>query len=246
MTKTRLIASLAALVAASAVAGPAIEDPACSIPFTGELSVGYETNYIFRGVNLGEDAPWASIGLNLPLNEKLSLDVGTWYINSTNNPDNFDELDTYAFLNFSVLGLDASFGGTWYQFPEPGGNTGELSLGLSKDLKIFELGGFTAFDMGDVGGWYFETRALRTLALTDCLDLNLGSGISFTQDYSFRTPYLGADGWNHAYVRLGLGWHMTESATLNTYIGGNFALNALETIDDANRLHGGASVSVAF
>ena len=246
MIKNRHLVALATLITASAVAGPAIENPVCAIPFTGELSVGYETNYIFRGVNLGEDAPWASVGLNFPLNEKLSLDVGTWYINSTNNPDNFDELDTYAFLNFQVLGLDASVGGTWYYFPEQGGDTGELSLGLSKDLKIFELGGFAAYDLGDIGGWYFETRALRTFALADCLDLNLGSGISFTDNYSFRDPFLGADGWNHAYVRLGLGWHMTETATLNTYIGGNFALDALENIDDADRLHGGASVSVAF
>jgi hypothetical protein len=39
---------------------------------------------------------------------------------------------------------------------------------------------------------------------------------------------------------------MTETATLNTYVGGNFALDALDAIDDADRLHGGASVSVAF
>jgi len=200
MIKNRHIVALATLIAASAVAGPAdkapvIENPTCAVPFTGEVSLGYETNYIFRGVNLGEDAPWASAGLNFPINDKVSVDVGTWYLNSTNNPKDFDELDTYAFLNFPLLGLDASLGGTWDYFPEQNDNTGELSLGLSKDLKIFELGGFAAYDLGDIGGWYFETRALRTIALTNCLDLNLGAGLSFTEDYSFRTPYLGADGW---------------------------------------------------
>ena len=251
MIKNRYLVALATLITASAVAGtadkaPVVENPTCAIPFTGELSVGYETDYIFRGVTLGEDAPWASIGLNIPVNEKVSIDIGTWYINSTNNPKDFDELDLYSFINFPLFGLDASIGGTWYYFPEANGNTGELSMGLSKDLKIFELGGFAAYDLGEVGGWYFETRLLRTIPITNCLDLNLGTGVSFTEDYSFRTPYLGADGWNHAYARVGLGWHMTDKATLNTYVGGNFPLSGISSIEENDKLHGGVSMSVGF
>ncbi len=242
-------AAFSAFAAGTALAGPVdtkapvIQDPVCAVPFTGEVSVGYESDYIFRGTNFGEDAPWASIGLNSAINDVMSVDVGVWYINPTNNPSGFDELDLYAFLNFPLGPLSASFGGTWYYFPEPGGNTGEVSLGLSKDLGIAELGVFAAHDFDDLGGWYFEARALRSIPLTACLDLNLGAGVSYGEEY------FGVSGWNNIYVRAGLGYHLTESATLNAYVGGNFLLDGLEDVVGATQddeLHGGASISVAF
>jgi len=242
LKKVAALAALAALAPAIAQAGdpkaPLIEDPICAVPFTGSVSVGYETTYLFRGVDFGDDAPWGAIDLNYVLGSNLDLDLGAWYINPTQNPTGFDELDLYGFLNFPLGFLDASVGGTWFYFPEPGGSTGEVSLGLGYDFGIAELGFFTAYDF-DGEGFYFDLGAGKTIPLGACLDLGLGAGISYVDDY------FGTNGWNHAYATASLILHMTESAALTGYVGGNFPLEAIDATEDDD-LHGGVSVSVSF
>jgi len=226
----------------NAETGPILSDPRSAVAPDGEVSLGYETDYIFRGVTFGTDAPWASGAVNLPVGDGgiMSLDLGAWYINPTQGNPPFDELDLFTFLNFTVLGLDASFGGTYYLYSEEDEHSAELSLGLSKDLRLAELGFFAAHDFVRFGGWYGEARALRTVPLGDDLDLNLGTGLGFTDGYFPN------DGWNHAYVRAGLGWYLSPTVTVNAYLGGNFPLAALEALEPGNTLHGGFSLSVGF
>jgi len=232
----------------------------CTVPFTGSTSFGYESDYIFRGVNNGSNAFWGSAAANFALNNGMSIDIGTWYINPTNQPDfngrdpfNVgDELDIYAFLNFALpRGINASWGFTAYTFPEinsvavgSGADTWETSLGVSQDFGFAELGTFIAYDFDVNDGWYYEFRAMRTIALADCLDLNLGSGLACSD-----AGVIGVNDWEHTYVRAGLGWHMTESAVFNLYGGYNFLLdgyeNALGNLQD-DESHWGASVTVSF
>lgn len=253
------------LAMASVFAGPepydskkqVIED--CTVPFTGSVSFGYESDYLFRGLNSGSNAFWGSAAANFGLGEKLSLDIGTWYINPTNqldflfDPGNVgDELDVYAFLNFDIKGISASWGFTAYAYPEHNSvqphfgkaDTWETSLGLSKDLGFAEVGAFIAYDFELNEGWYYELRALKSIALRDCLDLNLGTGIAYSDN-----GLLGINDWTHAYLRTGLGWHMTEAATLNVYSGYNWLLDGLnDTIGDfqEDEIHWGTSVTVSF
>lgn len=229
----------------------------CSVPFTGSVSFGYESDYIFRGLNSGSNAFWGSAAINVPVNDKISLDIGTWYINPTNqldflfDPGNVgDELDTYAFLNFDIKGIKASWGFTSYAFPEINSvvhgiaDTWETSLGLSKDLGFLEVGAFIAYDFDLNDGWYYELRAAKSIALRDCLDLNLGSGIGYSDN-----GLIGINDWTNVYLRAGLAWHMTESATLNLYSGYNWLLDGLnDTIGNfqEDELHWGSSVTVSF
>ena len=245
LSKLMLAAGCAFLLAGTAVGGevdakaPVIVDAVCDVPFSGTVSVGYETDYIFRGRNLGSDAPWASVDLNFALNDAMSVDVGAWYLNSTNNPTNFDELDVYAFLNFPLGPLTASVGGTWFYFPESGGDTGEASLGLAYDLGIFQISGFAAYDFVP-DGWYFQIAGDKTIALTDCLDLGFGAGISYGEEY------FGVSSFNHAFAVGSLTLHLTESAALSGYVGGNFPLGDLEDAGGEDEVHGGVSISVSF
>lgn len=260
------------LALATVQAGPVdskktvIED--CTVPFTGSVSFGYESDYIFRGLNSGSNAFWGSAAANIALGDKVSLDIGTWYINATNQKDFVpfffgdvanvgDELDTYAFLNFDVKGIKASWGVTSYVFPEANSvnneigipffgsqDTWETSLGLSKDLGFAEIGAFIAYDFDLNDGWYYELRALKSIPLADCLDLNLGTGIAYSDN-----GLLGINDWTHCYARAGLGYHMTESATFNLYTGYNWMLDGLnDTIGDfqEDEIHWGTSVTVSF
>lgn len=242
MKLIKVTVALAALIGGSAFAGdkcPVVEP--CTVPFTGSVSFGWESDYIFRGVKLGEQAPWAAAAINLPLATDVSLDLGTWYLNSTKNAVNYDELDVYAFLNFPLWIFKASVGGTWYDYPEGffADSNGEGAIKLAYDVgTLFTLTGFAAYDfVGD--GWYLELAANKTIPLTDCLDLGLGAGISDVEHY------FGLDGWNNAFARASLIYHLTKTASLTGYLGGDFPLDAIDATE-VNRLHGGASLTVTF
>jgi len=240
--KSIKVLALTALLGGSAFAGdkaPVVVDPVCTVPFTATVSVGYETDYIFRGVTYGEDAPWMGIDTVWALSDTMSFNVGTWYINSTNEALEFDELDVYAFLKFPLWIFDASVGGTWYYYPEGiFDDNGEASVGLGYDLGLFQLASLAAYDF-ELEGWYFELAGKKTIALLDCLDLGLTAGVSYVDDYA------GTNGWNHAFARAALIYKLTSSASLSAYIGGNFPLEAIDGIEE-DKAQGGASLSVSF
>jgi hypothetical protein len=242
MKSIKVILALAALAGGSVYAGGGkceIVD-ACTVPFTGSVSVGYETDYIFRGVKYGEQAPWGAVGINMPLDSAVSLDLGAWYLNSTKNPVNYDELDLSAFVNFPLWIFKASVGGTWYDYPENGqrSNT-EGALKLAYDIAdLLTLTGFAAYDF-IYDGWYLELAANKIIPLTDCLDLGLGAGISYVDNYDIF------DGWNNFFARASLIYHLTKTASVSAYIGGDFPMDAIDNTQ-VNRLHGGASLTVTF
>ncbi len=222
---------------------PMVEDPACAVPFYGSVSAGYDTSYLFRGGRYGDHAPWAGIDLNYDINDTLTWNFGTWYINPTQGPFVVnDELDVYSYLYFPLAGFDAAIGGTWFYFPEGGGDAGEVNLALTRSIGgLFDFTFDYVYDI-TFEGHYFGYYADKTIPLANCLDLNLGTGISHaTDNYNFRV--LAGD---HAYVQAGLTFHLTESADFSTYILGNFPYNDLEAAGEENDVYGGASISVSF
>ncbi len=241
--------SIIALVAipGALLAGPAekmviIEDPVCAVPFSGSVSAGYETDYIFRGVEFGQHAPWLGAEINFDWFGQTSVDAGVWYINPTEDVAGFDdELDVYLSFNFPLWVFDMSLGTTWYYFPELGGETleGFLNVGYSVG-DYFDLGLLSAYD--ETGeGWYFELSAGKSVLLTDCLALNLGAGVAYVDEY------FGLSGWNHAFATAGLSYALTETATFDIYVGGNFPLEAVEDATGQDeKIHGGASITVSF
>jgi len=216
-----------------------IEDPVCAVPFTGSVSVGYESTYLFRGYDYGDDAPWAGIDLNYAITDTVSLNFGTWYINPTNDPVDFDELDVYAFLKFPVWIFDAAVGGTWFYYPEPSAEAGEFLASLTYSFPFVDLTGTAVYDE-TTDGFYYELAGGKSIPLLDCLSLGLKGGISYGDNY------YGVDSFNHAFARTTLTYMLTETAALSAYIGGNFPLDDLEAQGQDDDLHGGASLTVSF
>lgn len=244
MKNLSLIAALSLSITGTAVAEggkvvPIDPAPVCEAPFTGTVSVGYETTYLFRGFDFGSDAPWAGVDLNGQL-LGLDLNIGAWYLNATDDTVDYDELDLYAYVALPDLGPFAvSAGGTWFYFAETATDGGELLLDLSTSLGPVDLGFVTVYDIGEEG-WNWQLALGKTIGLGDCLDLVLGAGVSYSDSY-----YFDVTGWNHAFATAGLDFALTETTTLSTYIGGNFPLEDLADLQD-NIVHGGASISVSF
>ncbi|MEQ1841579.1 MAG: hypothetical protein ABL994_14315 [Verrucomicrobiales bacterium] len=248
MKATHVSVGLASIVLGtwSGFAGEiAVENPAPAFPIYGTVSAGYD---LFRGGLYGDNAPWAGIDLNYDVSDKLSLNFGTWYTNPTNDLALVsDELDLYAFavmpLECPLTGAwELAVGGTWFYFAEDSADEGELNLLLSKSIgDLFDLTVDYAYDL-TYAGHYIGFYADKTVPLTDCLDLNLGTGMGHGDgNYNFL---VGAG--DHVYVRGGLTWHLTDRADLSGYVLGNFPYGDLEDNGQESDVYGGASLSVSF
>ena len=105
-------------------------EPICDVPFEGTVSFGYESVYLFRGADFGDNAPWAGLDLTGSV-AGLEVNVGAWYINTIEDPVAFDELDLYLFVTGPSFGpFDTSIGGTWFYFAEIDDEAGEVEFDI--------------------------------------------------------------------------------------------------------------------
>ncbi|NNE91813.1 MAG: hypothetical protein HKN23_09210 [Verrucomicrobiales bacterium] len=208
-------------------------------PIGATISTGYMTNYIFYGVDFGEDAIWT--GLDYTINAlPIPVDVGVWYINPTSGPGEDDELDLYASVGDEFAGFDVSLTFAAYLYPEFGsGETYELALGVGRSLGIVDVYTNSLYDF-EIEGWYFEVGAEKGFDLTDTIGLVVSGGVAYQSDYNSA-----GDDWNHAYVQASFPIALRSNVTLEPYIAGLFALDAVDDFQE-DLLHGGVSLSVSF
>lgn len=226
----------------------------------GEISVGYQTDYIFNGILFAGDSVWTDVnytfdGLPLPIT------VGAWYLNGINESfagAGYDELDLYARAALGTFaGFDVDLGYVHYLFPEfrsnvtPIGGYGEAQLGIARSLGFIDLKYSLAYGFGGGGaapsGWFHELGAEKSFGLTDNVALVLGAGVAYSDGF------WGPSGWNHYYATASLPVTLNCRTTLTPYIGyiggpdtwvvdGIFG--GVEPQTDV--LHGGVSMSVSF
>ncbi len=239
-------------VSAHAGSGKAVMPPPSPIAepqlFGANISVGYDSHYMFRGVNYGEDSVWAAIEYSLPFTpEFLDLTVGAWYENPISgvplNPAHGDELDLYITATVEVApGVSLWFGYLAYLYPDDSSinNTNELATGVDFSvMDLLDIEVAAAYDI-DVEGWYFLTGVSHTIAICDGIGLTAGSSIGYQIDYNNT-----GDDWNdvRAYVEVPIS--LTDRATLTPYIAHSWALDAIDSYQE-DQLYGGVALSVDF
>jgi hypothetical protein len=226
----------------------------------GEISTGYETDYIFNGIRFARDSVWTDVnytfdGLSLPIT------VGAWYLNGINGSAfgaGLDELDLYAKADLGTYAdFDFTLGYTQYIFPEfrtniaPIGGYGAANFGIARSFGFFDAhyGAQYAFGGGNAAprGWFHDLGADKTFALTDAIGLTLGAGVTYSDGY------WGPSGWNNYYLRASLPIALNCRTTLTPYIGyvggpdtwvvdGAFGADSPQS----DILTGGVSLSVSF
>lgn len=238
------------------------------------LSVGYDTDYIFRGLQLGHDSVWTQLDLTVPLGDTLDFTVGAWYQNAFNGRGD-SELDLYASLGFDFGAWGLELGYTHYYYPE--GFRGSLS---HDDLDPARLGEFTHFHRligvaeGSNGGEtneayisvgttvgpvdvavayyydfdlevsYAEATAGTTFELTPFVSLDPSVGISYID--LDDAPHGDDHGFNNFFARVDLPIALTSTATLTPYVATSVALDLLEDLGENDYFWGGIALSVDF
>lgn len=247
-----LIALLAA--AGSATAGVAAKSPKAPIsPVVEEddslgfsLAVGYDSKYIFRGVDFGDHLVWTSLTVPIKLTDKLTFTFAPWYGNIADGE--YDELDVVAGFTYDLGFATVGLGYTWYYFPFSSFDTSEPNVTIQSCLgelgacKInWFAGAFCDFEAdGGDEGWYFETGLNTTIQITDAISLVPEARVTYGKDY------YGVDGFNNVLLKLGAPIALTKTATLTPYIAGSIVLEGLDDIGQDDELIGGVSLTVTF
>ena len=200
-----------------------------------EVSVGYDTDYMFRGVNLGQDLLWSDVNVSTSLSDGLDLGVGAWYANVADDAGN-DELDIYAGLSTSMGDMSLDLGATYYYYPDPtaGEGTLEFGIGLGTSAGPIDLSLGLYYDI-DLEAAYYEVGAATSFDLTDTMAVDVGGAIG------------NADGDTLTALTFTIGVPITlsDSASLSPYVGVNIPLDDYEDAfgDD---IYSGLSLTVGF
>ena len=239
------IMGLAAFLAASPVkAGTPMATTApvpAPLEIGAEVSVGYDTKYIFRGFDYGDNLVWAGVDVGVPLTEALSLNLGTWYGSLAGDP--YDELNLLAGLSYDMGNFEVGVGALWYYFPQgsAGGGVGndnafELGTTIGTSLMGIDFGLGYYYDF-ETDGSYIELGGEKTFELSDTVGIVAGTTISYADDY------YGINGFNAVGASLSLPVALTERATLKPYIAGTWGIDGSRQPDE---VYGGVSLTVSF
>ncbi|MEQ1843234.1 MAG: TorF family putative porin, partial [Verrucomicrobiales bacterium] len=161
--------------AASAFAGAPGQAPApvqpAEEPLGFSVTVGYDSHYIFRGVEFAENLVSAAIDGTLPLTDMLSLNVGAWYGTSADDSGilggSFHELDLYAALLADLGPATVGVKFTEYLFDGDSAfnDAPEIGLLLSTTAGPVDVIAGAYYDF-EAEGFYFETGISKSIAVT--------------------------------------------------------------------------------
>ena len=209
---------IGAMAAASAlVAGTA------SAEVEYEIHAGYSTEYIFRGIDLGNDLIEAGFDMATEYNG-LGLSSGIWYGSTQQAPVAgdvaYDEIDIYGEVSKDLGFLTASIGYIYYVFPDNTGFTTddaqELYFSVSKEYFGFSTSLTYFWDLETDNDGYTEFNLGKSYELSPCVSLNTDG----TLGYLFEEGDL-----SHAQIKVSVDWAFTETATLSPYIAHSWALS---------------------
>jgi uncharacterized protein (TIGR02001 family) len=218
-----------------------------------ELHAGYTSEYIWRGIDLGNGLGEVGLDASYETNG-LTLSAGVWATSfnrnaSTGNDDRLSETDLYAEVSKDLGFLTASVGYIYYAQPQSGINgvdNQEAYVSLSRDLG-FATASLTyyadvdrsAAGLGDTDG-YSELALTKGFELSPCLNLNIASNVGYLVEGGDFTAWT---------TKASLDWGFAEHAKLSPFVGVSVALgesagSSWATTD--NQVFGGSMISVSF
>jgi len=256
-SKFALIMALGMAAALPAFAGPSsgkdskapapIAPPPPEEPLGVTLTVGYDSDYVYRGVEFAKNLVTAAIDINVPVNQMWTINAGAWYGDSVDDSfvlgGSYHELDLYAAVLAKVGAFTIGPKYQHYFFFGDGGHAlsdiDEVGLTASAPLGPIDWVGGAYYDF-TADGWYLETGISHTFKINEWLSLVPAALISYASDY------YGVDGFNHIKLSLSAPIRLSKTATLTPYVAGNIPIDSLKDLGEDERIYGGVSLSVSF
>ena len=244
--KKALLCLFVSAVGFAHAGAPASKNPAPVAPPQDDslgfsLTAGYDSSYIFRGVDFGDNLVSAGLVIPIKLTDKATFTFSPWYGSIAG--EDYDELDLVASLTYDLGFATVGVGYTWYYFPFSGFETSEPNLTIAKSFAgvNWYAGAYldTKADNGSEG-YYFETGLNYPINITEKFSLVPEAKISYGEDY------YGVSGFNNVVLKLAAPYALTKTATIAPYIAASFAIDGLEEIGADDYLIGGVALTVTF
>jgi hypothetical protein len=272
LTSTFAVLALASLAQAG-TSSPAASGKACNTcnaPAADDSSLGlglgvsYDTDYIFRGLDISEHWLRGSVDYSIPLSEttRLNLDASYGYQagDTTLLGDDYDHYDldlSYQRLELGA-GITTDLGpvtlGAGYRYYMHDGDLGdifedthEVGATVSTKLGFVNLGLGAYYDITNEG-WYFDAKASTEIKICDKFSLVPSVGIGYAVDYDWQlaTDLGQVTGFTAVNVALAAPIKVCKNVTITPYVAANLPVDALDDAGRDNQVYGGVSVTVRF
>ncbi len=273
MTNRHIIKSLTLLAACSALTAQAgvtpapapAPAPAPESPWFGSVTLGYDTDYIYRGVEVygtgadgrAQDLVTGSLDLNYRINDRWTWNMNAWYGSSANSDTNYEELDLYTRLLYKVND-QFSFGPSfkYYYYPTFSGTSYDAQYEPGLEAVWTPCANTTvnigAFYETESEAFYAELGVNYLYKINDTFALQPGAVISYVdRDSSVFAP--SSSDFNHAAIYLKAPITLKSNVTLTPYVAVNFPLDGVDDYsqwlngnDQDTTFYGGVALSVGF
>ena len=208
-----------------------------------EFHVGYNSDYIYRGAELGEDA--YDYGLDFAGSSDCGLDwsAGIWSISPDGGSD--DELDIYASVG-KDLGIGSIAAGfTVYTYDAANtADDAEVFLGFSTQQAGLDLG-LTVF-FGTAGALEDAVLLEGSIGYSFELSSKTTANIGIVYGYLLDEGAFADDGELYASASISLDYAVSDSITFSPYVSYNEGEEDIIGATAADGAHVGASVSFSF
>ena len=211
-----------------------------------ELHTGYSSEYIFRGLDLGDNLTEVGVDVAGKWNN-IGLSAGVWAAAFTNSPvgtenDVDNEVDWYTEATYDFGFVTGGVGYIYYwNVGDLGADAQEVYFSASHDFG-FATASLTYFwgIAGASNDGYTELALSRSFELSPCLALNTSTNVGYlieTGDFTAWTS------------KVSLDWGFAEHAKLSPFV----ALSVALSDEDDTAYHGsgnefsaGSMLSVSF
>lgn len=214
-----------------------------------ELHTGYSTEYLFRGLDLGQDL--VEVGLDAATEwNGLGFSAGAWYGSyDTYGEYDIDELDLYGEVSKDFGFLTAAVGYIYYFNEDVISRTSsfkviddaqEVYFSVARDLGFAKASLTYFWDVEQDNDGYSELALTRAFELNQCLTLNVGTNIGYLVEQGQATAWT---------TKVSLDWGFAEHAKLSPFVAASFALS--DDVDTAyyhssDEIVAGSMLSVGF
>jgi hypothetical protein len=246
MNNTIITGAVAFALAAPAFAGETAPyvapEAAPTLGFSGDLSLGYQSDFEFRGRTLDTKTYWgekvstetvtADLNVAYAFNDNWSA-VSGYRLDSVSDSYYGDFEQSYIGAVWSNDCWSAELGFRYIDGFSYSTQELYLDLGTVCPWTGAKLNLLWAHDIDETKGDYFQLSAVKSFELNDWASIELGAGISYSVEYWNADSYTYAktgnkSDWNHWYLGAALPLKATETVTVTPYVRYNDGLGALE------------------
>ena len=215
-----------------------------------EFHVGYNSKYVFRCVDLGDDAYEYGLSLAGSGNSGLNWSAGFWGISPDGEDNAVDELDLFAEVSKEFGCVNVAAGFTVYTYPNGGQDDAEVYLGFSGNCYGIDTGVKVLFGTDGV----FQEQILveadlgYSYELSSTVDLNVGFVLGYIADDG-QGVYAKDDGVAYYSASLSFDIALSDDITFSpyvSYVDGNGGTINVPDMYIEDGVIGGARLSFSF